>query len=84
MGECCIKGFRWDAQPKGHETRLGNNNCYVTGDSNSKVAVIVIHDLYGWKFLNSRILADHYAEEVNAVVYVPDLYEPVSRGSSLC
>ncbi|KAJ5636948.1 Alpha/Beta hydrolase protein [Penicillium longicatenatum] len=73
MGECCLKGFRWVAQPKGHEAKLGNNSCYVTG-SNSKVAIMIIHDLYGWKFPNIRVLADHYAEEVNAVVYVPDFF----------
>jgi dienelactone hydrolase len=37
------------------------------------VAIIVIHDLYGWTFPNIRLLADHYAAEVGATVYVPDL-----------
>jgi hypothetical protein len=35
---------------------------------------MIIHDLLGWTFTNTRILADHYAEEVDATVYVPDLY----------
>lgn len=34
---------------------------------------MIIHDLYGWEFPNTRLLADHYADEVNATVYVPDL-----------
>lgn len=34
---------------------------------------MIIHDLYGWEFTNTRLLADHYADEVNATVYVPDL-----------
>ena len=72
MSECCLKGFRWEAQPKGHETSLANVNCYVSG-SNSSVAILLLHDLYGWKFQNTRLLADHYAEEVNATVYLPDL-----------
>lgn len=72
MGDCCLRGFRWEAQPKGHETRLAGNSCYITG-SNPKIAVLVIHDLYGWKLPNTRLLADHYADEVNATVYVPDL-----------
>ncbi|KAL2783212.1 Alpha/Beta hydrolase protein [Aspergillus keveii] len=73
MSECCLRGFRWEAQPSGHETKLADNNCYVTG-SNRKVAVMIIHDLYGWKFPNTRLLADHYAEEVDATVYVPDFF----------
>ena len=72
MSECCLKGFRWEAQPKGHETKLAGTNCYITG-SNPKIAVMIIHDLYGWTFPNTRLLADHYAEEVNSTVYVPDL-----------
>jgi len=70
--DCCLKGFRWNGQPKGHETKVGGNDTYVTG-SNPDVAIIVIADLFGWTFPNTRLLADHYAEEANATVYVPDL-----------
>ncbi|KAB2573411.1 Hydrolase tropI [Lasiodiplodia theobromae] len=35
---------------------------------------MIIHDLYGWTFSNTRILADHYAQEVDATVYVPDFF----------
>lgn len=73
MGDCCLKGFKWDAQPTGKEASLAGLSCYVTG-SNPNVAIMIIHDLYGWTFQNSRILADHYAEEVNATVYVPDFF----------
>jgi hypothetical protein len=72
MGDCCVRGFRWEAQPKGRETKLASNNCYVAG-LNAEVAIMIIHDLYGWTFANTRLLADHYAEELNATVYVPDL-----------
>lgn len=34
---------------------------------------MIIHDLFGWTFPNTQILADHFAEEVNATVYIPDL-----------
>lgn len=72
VSDCCLKGFRWDGEPKGHETQLAGSSCYMTG-TNSKVAILIIHDLFGWTFPNTRILADHYAEEVDATVYVPDL-----------
>lgn len=72
MSDCCIKGFQWDGEPKGHETNLAGNATYVTG-SNRNVAILVIHDLFGWTFPNIRLLADSYAEEVDATVYVPDL-----------
>ncbi|KEF55481.1 esterase/lipase [Exophiala aquamarina CBS 119918] len=73
MSECCLKGFRWEGEPKGQESKLTGTNCYVTG-STSDVAILVIHDVFGWTFPNIRLLADHYAEEVGATVYIPDFF----------
>lgn len=67
-----MKGFRWNGTPQGHEATLAGQNTYVAG-SNPNAAILVIHDMYGWKFENIRLLADQYAEEVGATVYVPDL-----------
>lgn len=72
MGDCCLKGFKWDGIPQGEETTLAGNKCYISG-SNQDAAILVIHDLFGWTFQNVRLLADHYAQEVNATVFVPDL-----------
>jgi dienelactone hydrolase len=35
---------------------------------------MIIHDLPGWTFPNVRLLADHYAREANATVYVPNFF----------
>jgi dienelactone hydrolase len=69
---CCLRGFKWDDTPKGREESLGDQKYYVAG-SNSDVAIMVVHDLYGWTFPNVRLLADQFAAEVGATVYVPDL-----------
>lgn len=76
--ECCLKGFQWDGTPCGTESKLGENDTYITG-SNPKIAILVIADLFGWTFVNTRMLADHYAREVDATVYVPDLYAIQSK-----
>lgn len=34
----------------------------------------MVHDAFGWEFNNTRLLADHYAKEVGATVYLPDFY----------
>ncbi|KAK5659814.1 hypothetical protein OQA88_1026 [Cercophora sp. LCS_1] len=75
MSSCCLKGFKWqqDAKPQGSETTVNGQSCYVTG-ANPDVAIVVVHDLYGWTFGNTRLLADYYAAEVGATVYVPDFY----------
>ena len=72
MGECCLRGFRWNAPPAGKEGKIGDSNTYIAGDNND-TAVIIITDLYGWKFSNIRLLADHYAEEADVTAFVPDL-----------
>ncbi|KAL0940453.1 dienelactone hydrolase family protein [Colletotrichum truncatum] len=73
VSSCCLKAFEWDGNPTGHVTKLNSINVYVTGN-NPNVAILYIHDLLGWTFSNARLLADHYAREANATVYVPDFF----------
>jgi dienelactone hydrolase len=73
MSICCVEGSEWSGTPSGRVEKLGNHDTYVVG-SNKEVAILVIHDVFGWTFTNTRLLADHYALEVNATVYLPDLY----------
>lgn len=74
MSQCCLSGFKWDGKPIGEETKLGKNDTYVTG-SNKEVAILMIHDIFGWTFPNARLLADHYAKEADATVYLPDFFD---------
>ncbi|KIV93726.1 hypothetical protein PV10_04921 [Exophiala mesophila] len=73
MSDCCKSGFKWDGKPVGTETKLANVDAYVTG-SNKDVAVLIVHDIFGWTFPNVRLLADHYASEAGATVYVGDFF----------
>ncbi|KAH1605294.1 hypothetical protein KXX21_003450 [Aspergillus fumigatus] len=58
---------------EGRTAKLAKNDVYIVGD-NPDVAIIIIHDLLGWTFPNVRLLADHYAREANATVYIPDFF----------
>jgi len=60
---CCLKSFDWNGTPSGHEATIANNPTYVTG-SNPNAAVLIAHDALGWRFGNTRLLADHFAKEV--------------------
>ncbi|KAI1445137.1 dienelactone hydrolase family protein [Annulohypoxylon stygium] len=73
LHECCIKGFKWSGTPTGKVSKLNNNDVYIAGD-NPDVAVMIIHDVLGWTFPNARLLADHFAKEINATVYLPDFF----------
>lgn len=70
---CCLKGFKWEGVPEGREDQLAGLSTYVVGSS-SDVAIILISDLFGWTFPNLRLLADHFANEVAATVYLPDFF----------
>jgi hypothetical protein len=71
MCDDCKKGFNWNGETVGTETTIGENKTYVTGSSKS-AAILLVHDLFGWTFTNLRILADHFAKECNATVYIPN------------
>ena len=72
-GPCCLTGFTWNGTPTGHVGKLAHNDAYIAGD-NPDVAVLLIHDLLGWTFPNLRLLADHFAAEIGATVYMPDFF----------
>ncbi|KAI4188323.1 MAG: hypothetical protein LQ346_005335 [Caloplaca aetnensis] len=75
MSQCCISGFAWNGKPQGREEKLGKHNTYVAGSADSGVAILFLHDIFGWKFGNNRLLADHFAKEVGATVYLPDFFD---------
>ncbi|KAL3473707.1 Alpha/Beta hydrolase protein [Aspergillus californicus] len=70
---CCLKTFQWDGTPAGRTGKLANNNAYIAG-TNPDLAILIVHDMLGWTFPNVRLLADHYAREANATVYIPDFF----------
>lgn len=71
--ECCKSGFRWNGTPTGKETTIAGSKTYVSG-SNKDVALLMIHDGFGWTLTNNRLLADHFASEANSTCYLPDFF----------
>lgn len=88
--DCCLNTFKWEGTPTGSETKLGNNDTYVAtpaSGSDTKRAILLVHDALGWTFPNLRLLADHYASESNSDVFMPDFFagevlppEPICKG----
>jgi dienelactone hydrolase len=86
ISDCCLKSFAWNGTPVGRADKLGSHDVYITGD-NLTNAILFVHDALGWTFPNNRLLADHYAKETNATVYLPDFFageilpfEPILAG----
>ncbi|KAK4405666.1 hypothetical protein Sango_0573100 [Sesamum angolense] len=61
------------ASGAGHVQQLGGLNTYVTGDQDSKLAVILLADAFGWEVPKLRNLADKVAAS-GFLVVVPDFY----------
>ena len=71
---CCLTGFKWNGTPTGRVGKLASNDTYIAGNNND-AAILLIHDLLGWTFPNTRLIADHFATEIDATVYVPDFFD---------
>ncbi|KAL1846615.1 hypothetical protein Plec18170_009044 [Paecilomyces lecythidis] len=73
FSDCCFQGFSWQGTPTGRIGKLSNNDVYIAGDD-TDTAILFIADLFGWTFPNVRLLADHFAREIGATVFVPDFF----------
>ncbi|KAI0373680.1 alpha/beta-hydrolase [Pilatotrama ljubarskyi] len=69
----CVSGALHSGTPRGTETKVGGIDAYVVGDEASKRIIVIGTDVFGWKFVNTRLLADEYAARGFRVV-VPDLF----------
>jgi len=71
----CFSGHKHDGEPLGKEEKVHGVDTYVTEGTNPKAILVFIPDAFGWKFINSRILADHYASRIPARVYLPEFMD---------
>jgi len=62
--------------PKGNEQQIAGVNAYVslpTSGITPRASLLVIADIAGWEFPNSRLICDEYAEK-GFKVYMPDFF----------
>ncbi|EDO17281.1 hypothetical protein Kpol_538p41 [Vanderwaltozyma polyspora DSM 70294] len=72
-GKCCFQGFKHEGKPIGETKELYGVNTYITGQSSSSDKVIVIaSDVYGLKLVNTKLVADKFAN-AGYKVYIPDI-----------
>ncbi|KAJ6513289.1 dienelactone hydrolase [Mycena sanguinolenta] len=70
----CVTGVIQQGSPIGEEDKIAGLSSYTTGDIDSTRIVVVGTDIFGWKFVNTRLLADEYASQGFRVI-VPDLFD---------
>ncbi|KAL1304956.1 hypothetical protein AAFC00_003866 [Neodothiora populina] len=76
MSSCCLSGKIQNGQPKGREEQIAGLETYVSEptDGSKKKTIVFLVDIFGWKFPNTRLLADQYAAQ-GFYVYIPDVHE---------
>ncbi|KAG7289290.1 hypothetical protein NEMBOFW57_005656 [Staphylotrichum longicolle] len=85
---CCLRATLWSGTPTGSESAFPSLPCnpfylaaapppnFPTPHARPPrpVAILVVHDMFGWTLPNARLLADAYAREARADVYLPDFF----------
>jgi dienelactone hydrolase len=72
--EHCVLGHVHTGSPTGIESQIGDRKAYVVGDNKTN-ALIYLTDVWGYEYNNHRLLADTFAKELPATVYIPDMLE---------
>lgn len=72
-GPCCVDpGAKQTHVTEGHETTVAEVGTYETGEGKS--AIVIFTDVFGSSFINTRRLADSFAQATGAKVLIPDLF----------
>jgi len=72
----CVSGEIHSGEPTGTLTSILGLQTYIAKASHPSGKVILfLHDGFGVPFVNNRLLADTYAAETGATVYIPDFFE---------
>jgi len=70
----CVTGTIHQGAPEGTEVTLASLPSYVVGNESASKIIVFGHDIFGWKFMNTRLLADIYAAR-GFRVFIPDLFD---------
>jgi dienelactone hydrolase len=71
---CCVNpGAKQIYTAQGHETTTAELSIYTTGRGTS--AIVIFTDVFGSSFINTRKLADQFAEATGTTVIIPDLFD---------
>ncbi|CAF1226434.1 unnamed protein product [Rotaria sordida] len=73
-GPCCVDpGAKQSHTVQGTEETTGGLKTYKTGEGKS--AIVIFTDIFGFSFINTRKIADTFAQSTGTTVLVPDLFE---------
>lgn len=69
----CVTGSLHEGTPIGSIIKIAGIPAYAVGDEDSDKVIVIASDIFGWTFLNTRLLADEYAARGFRVI-MPDFF----------
>lgn len=78
----CFSGHQSTQKPLGSVQKIHGRQTYVARPADGKEPkgiVVIISDAFGMPFVNNQILADHYANGGQYLVYLPDFMDGESH-----
>jgi len=80
----CITGTIAKGTPTGEVVVIGGVNAYIAkSKQQSKSAIVIATDVFGFKLPNVRLIADKFSELCGCLVVVPDLFNGEGMDPSL-
>ncbi|KAI1309189.1 dienelactone hydrolase family protein [Xylaria venustula] len=86
----CFSGAVHDGTPTGTVTKLYDLDVYIAEPASGnppKGIIILLPDMFGWDFVNIRLMADNFARKKDYRVYAPDFMKghsaPISMINSM-
>ncbi|KAH7410447.1 dienelactone hydrolase [Phaeosphaeria sp. MPI-PUGE-AT-0046c] len=78
MQTCCVSGVLHEGTPVGEVKDIGNTRAYfahppASSTSTSTHAILILTDVYGFTFPNTRLIADNFAS-LGYLTVIPDLF----------
>jgi dienelactone hydrolase len=71
LSSCCADpGAKQIHQSQGHEEEIAGVNTYKTGQGKS--VIVLFTDIFGYSFVNTRKIADRFAQETGTTALIPD------------
>ncbi|GAV52750.1 hypothetical protein ZYGR_0AI00320 [Zygosaccharomyces rouxii] len=71
-GSCCARGFYHEGNARGTINDVYGVSTYITGKESNDKVIVILTDVYGYKFINTQLVADQLGD-AGYRVYIPDI-----------
>lgn len=71
-GSCCARGFYHEGDARGSIKDVYGVSTYITGKESNEKVIVILTDVFGYKLVNTQLIADQLGD-AGYKVYMPDI-----------